>query len=68
MIQWTFIKLPEKCISNLAAFQSHEGLPVSLRSSSNFENGPQQFTTISMQINFSYILNGKNRVILKRAI
>ena len=52
LIQFNFIKLPKRCILNLAAIPRHEVLLVSLRNNSNFESSCDlnNFTAISMQI------------------
>ena len=65
MNRFTFIKLPIKCILNLAAIPRHEDLQVLSRFHSNFECSCdlKNITAISMQVNFSHIINFKNIVI-----
>ena len=55
LIRFNFIKLPIKCILNLAVILRRKVLQVSLRRRSNFEAAETviNFTALSMQINFS---------------
>ena len=60
LIQFSFIKLPKRCILNLAVIPRHEVLKVSLRSHSNFESSCDlSFTAIPMQINFVHKISFK---------
>ena len=61
LMQFKFIKLPIRCILNLAAIPRPEVLQVSLRRRSNFESSWDHIpcTALSMQVNFTLIINFK---------
>ena len=61
LMQFKIIKLPIRCILNLAAIPSCEVLQVSWRRRSNFESSwdLHQFSAVSMQVNFSHIISFK---------